>query len=193
MPTDRRKKPADAPARGTYHCEWGERSTPILVKLGGQVSMRTAALALIGLWLLGAGAHTQTAARAPARVRAWSSTNGPYGEVWYLEIQRSGSARVSVASNLGAKSDERAFSVSRPGHDAMLRAADEAKFFELPEDLGPSSLPIHGPQNSLEIDRGGLVRRVFLNDPAAATGDSVSRFRRVWAAVVASSPIKPPL
>jgi hypothetical protein len=27
MPIDRRKKPADAPARGAYHCELGERST----------------------------------------------------------------------------------------------------------------------------------------------------------------------
>jgi hypothetical protein len=113
--------------------------------------------------------------------------------MWYLEIQRSGSARVTVGSKLGAKSDERGFSVSRSGHHAILKAADDAKFFELPEDLGASNVPIHGPQNCLEIDRGGLVRRVFLNDPAAATGDSVSRFRKVWAAVVASSPIKPPL
>lgn len=31
MPTDRRKKPADAPARRAYHCEFGEQSTPIPV------------------------------------------------------------------------------------------------------------------------------------------------------------------
>ena len=113
--------------------------------------------------------------------------------MWHLTIERDGSARVSSSSELGAKSLERRFTVSVAQHQAILAAAEETEFFSLAKSLGPSSIPIHGPQNTLELDVRGRIHRVFLNDPASAEGAQVKRFRRIWRAVVESSPIKPPL
>jgi hypothetical protein len=45
-------------------------------------------------------------------------------------------------------------------------------------------VPIHGPENTLEIELRGRVHKVFLDDPASAKGPQVERFRRVWRAVI---------
>jgi len=126
-------------------------------------------------------------------VEAWSSTNGPYGELWHLSIQADGSAEVTGSSGLGSGSRERHFKISSAERDAILKAAGEAQFFALPEFVGPSVVPIHGPDNTLEIELNGRAHKVFLNEPASAKGPQVERFRRVWRAVVEKSPLKPPL
>src|SRR5205085_4078425 len=117
----------------------------------------------------------------------------PYGQVWYLFIQRNDSATVTSSSEFGAKSLERLFRISMAQREAIVRAAEESQFFALPESVGPSVVPIHGPDNTLELELHGRVHKVFLNDPASAAGPQVDRFRRVWRAVVERSPIKPPL
>src|SRR5262249_5168215 len=131
--------------------------------------------------------------RSQGFVRAWSTTNGPYGKVWQLSIQSNDSAVVSDSSELGAKSRERRFKITTGQREAIVKATDEVHCFALPDSLGPRSVPIHGPDNTLEIELRGRVHKVFLNDPASAKGDEVERFRRVWRAVVETSPLKPPL
>ena len=126
-------------------------------------------------------------------IKAWSSTNGSFGKVWHLSIHSDDSAIVSDSSELGANSSERRFKISTAQREAILRAAEEAQFFALPASLGPSSVPVDGPENTLEIELRGRVHKVFLNDPASAKGPQVERFRRVWRPVVETSPIKPPL
>jgi hypothetical protein len=126
-------------------------------------------------------------------VKAWSSTNGPYGELWYLSIRADGSAEVSGSSALGSESRERHFKISNAEREAIVKATGEAEFFALPEYVGPSSVPIHSPDNTLEIELNGRAHKVFLNEPSSARGPQVERFRRVWRAVVERSPLKPPL
>jgi len=127
-------------------------------------------------------------------IKAWSSTNGSFGKVWHLSIQSPDSGTVSDSSELGAKSSERRFKIfSTAQREAILRAAEDAQFFALPDSLGPSSVPVDGPENTLEIELRGRVHKVLLNDPASAKGPQVDRFRRVWRAVVESSPLIPPL
>ncbi len=126
-------------------------------------------------------------------VRASSTTAGPDGVVWLLDIGKDGSALVRSSSEFGAKSQEQRFTVDAPERQAIVRASDEARYFELPDSVGPSDLPVHGPLNTLEIRYGGRVRKVYLSDPTNAHGDDVRRFRLVWDAIAALSGIKPPL
>ena len=126
-------------------------------------------------------------------VRASSTTAGPDGVVWLLDIGKDGSALVRCSSEFGAKSQEQRFTVDAAERQAIVRASDEARYFELPDSVGPSDLPVHGPLNTLEIRYGGRVRKVYLNDPTNAHGDDVRRFRLVWDAIAALSGIKPPL
>jgi hypothetical protein len=152
--------------------------------------MRTAftiAIALVSLVGSGRGQA------AEGMIRAWSSTNGSYGQVWHLSIERDDTANVSTSSDLGAKSVERHFKISSAQRQAILRAAEEAQFFTLAESLSPGSVPIHGPQNTLELKVSGRSHKVFLNDPASTKDPQAERFRRVWRVVVETSPIKPPL
>ena len=44
----------------------------------------------------------------------------------------------------------------------MMQAVMDAKFFELSEYLGPSKVPLHGPENTLQIEFDGRVRKVYL-------------------------------
>jgi len=151
--------------------------------------MRTAFTIAIVLTFLAAPGGQQN---SNGIVRAWSTTNGPYGQLWHLSIERDNSATVSNSSDRGAKSVERHFKISTAQRQAIVRASEEAQFFELTESLGPGSVPFHAPDNTLELEVRGRVHKVFLNDPASAAGAPVQRFRRVWRAVVETSPIKPP-
>ena len=65
--------------------------------------------------------------------------------------------------------------------------------FELPDYLGASTVPLHGPENTLEIEMEGRLRKVILYDPHNERGSEIDRFKRVWKAVVRLSPIKAPL
>jgi hypothetical protein len=145
----------------------------------------------VGLSLFVSGTGFQ--ATESVTVHAWSSTNGPYGATWYLEIESDGRAQVTSSAPFGAKSEHHRFRLPRARREAILRAVEDANFFALPEFVGPSLVPIHGPEDCLEIQIRGRVLKVFLNDPASATSDEVDRFRKVWRAVSASSPVKPPL
>lgn len=127
-------------------------------------------------------------------IRATSQTNGSFGEVWELAIEKDHSAVVKTISwGRDGKSATRRFSLSTAQRQAILRAAEEAKFTELPNRLGPAFVQLDGPENSLEFETPGRTRSVRLDDPKSARGSEVERFRRVWNAVVKTSPIKPPL
>jgi hypothetical protein len=152
-------------------------------------AMRAVTVAIVVTCLVEASGQRSSS----GSVKAWSSTNGSYGKVWHLSIQPDDSAIVSDSSELGAKSSARRFKISTAQREAILRTAEEAQFLALPDSLGPSLVPIHGPENTLEIELRGRVHKVFLNDPASAKGPHVERFRRVWRAVVETSPLKPPL
>jgi len=62
----------------------------------------------------------------------------------------------------------------------------------LPESLGDSAVPVDGPLNVLDIRDGARDHKVVLNDPAGARGEQAGRFRIVWNAIAALSPVKPP-
>lgn len=126
-------------------------------------------------------------------VEAWSSTNGTFGEMWSLSIRSDDSAVVTAVSQLGAKRRERRFTISTAQREAILKAVEEAQFFALPALVGSDSIPVDGPENTLEIVRRGRRHRVVLNEPLSAKGPEVELFRRVWRAVVQPSPLTPPL
>ena len=127
-------------------------------------------------------------------IRATSQTNGSFGEVWDLTIERDNSAVVrSVSWGRDGESVTRRFSLPPAQRQAILRAAEEAKFTELPNRLGPPFVQLDGPENWLEFETPGRTYSVRLDDPKSARGSEVARFRRVWKAVVELSPIKPPL
>jgi hypothetical protein len=126
-------------------------------------------------------------------VRASSMTAGPDGVVWLLDIGEDGSALVRSSREFGATSQEQRFAVDAAGRQTIVRASEGARYFDLPDTVGSSDLPIHGPQNTLEICYRGRVRKVYLNDPTSARGDAVRRFRLLWDVIAALSPIKPPL
>jgi hypothetical protein len=75
---------------------------------------------------------------------------------------------------------------------AIAKAVEDARFFELPEYIGPQTIPMHGPENRLHVDVDGRLRKVRLHDPASQRGPQVERFKRVRAAVIRSSRIKSP-
>ena len=126
-------------------------------------------------------------------MKAWSSTAGPYGALWALEIEANGAASVTHWRGPVEPAQERHFTVAPKDRSAITKAVEEAKFFELPEHLGPSEVPLHGPENTLHIEFDGRVRRVVLFDPSRERGPEVERFKRAWNAVAALSPIRPPL
>ena len=182
----------DRPGHDGLYQIWYRDSCGAILATGvrSRRAMRTAfAIGIAVMSLVGSGRGQAT----DGIIRAWSSTNGPYGQLWHLSIKRDNSATVSSSSDLGAKSIERHFKISTAQRQAIMRATEEAQFFELTEPLGPGSVPIHGPDNTLELEVPGRVHKVFLNDPASAAGPQVQRFHRVWRAVVETSPIKPPL
>ena len=138
-----------------------------------------------------------SAAQAPneprAFLEAWADTNGPDGETWHLVVDGAGNAEVSYWSGPGAAPSERQFHLSEAARDAIVAAARDARFLDLPKSLGPELIPIHGPEIVVQLTLDRRTRKVFLNDPKSAGGPDVERFRRVWRAVVAASPTKPPL
>ena len=141
-------------------------------------------------------ASSQKAGTARARegiIRAASLTNGSFGRIWELTIERGNSGSVRTVSGPGEKPTERRFTLLPTQRQAISRAVDEAKFAELPERLGPDTVQLDGPENWLEIESGNRVHRVRLDDPRSAKGSDVERFRRVWRAVVEVSPITPPI
>ena len=142
-------------------------------------------------------ASSQPTAVQPKRtavfVKAWSGTAGPYGVMWALEIGADGAGRVTYWRGPGEAGLERHFTVAPKERSRIVKAVDGAKFFELPEYLGPSTIPLHGPENVLQIELDGRSRKVRLHDPPNRSGTEVERFKRAWDAVVGFSPIKPPL
>ena len=142
-------------------------------------------------------ASTQATAVQPKRtavfVKAWSGTAGPYGVTWALEIGADGAGRVTYWRGPGEAGLERHFTVAPKERSLITKAVDGAKFFELPVYLGPSTIPLHGPENVLLIELDGWSRKVRLHDPSTRRGAEVERFKRAWDAVVGLSPIKPPL
>ena len=126
-------------------------------------------------------------------VKAWSGTAGPDGVTWALEIGADGTGRVTYWRGPGKTGLERRFTLVPKERALITKAVESAKFFELPEYLGPSPLPLHGPENVLQIELDGRSRKVRLHDPSTRRGSQVDRFKRVWDAVVDLSPIKPPL
>jgi hypothetical protein len=127
-----------------------------------------------------------------AFVEAWSETAGPDGEMWHLVVEETGEAEVSYWTGPGASPRENRFLLSQAQRDAIRMAIREAQFHDLAESLGPERIPLHGPSHSLAITLDERARRVDLYQPADATGTAVERFRRVWRAVVAASPISRP-
>ena len=138
-----------------------------------------------------------SAAQAPKEPRflleAWADTNGPDGETWHLVVDGAGNAEVSYWSGPGAAASERQFHLSEAAREAIVAAARDARFLDLPKSLGPELVPVHGPEIVVHLTLDRSTRKVFLNEPNDAVGPDVERFRRVWRAVVAASPIKPPL
>jgi nicotinic acid mononucleotide adenylyltransferase len=153
--------------------------------------MRTVFLVAVAL------ASSQGTALQPERtavvVKAWSSTAGPYGAFWTLEIGADGAASVTRWRGPGEAVQERHFTVAPKDRSAITKTVEDAKFFELPEYIGPSTVPLHGPENTLQIEIEDRVRKVSLHDPSTERGAEVERFRRAWNAVVKLSPLKPPL
>ena len=126
-------------------------------------------------------------------VKAWSSTAGPYGVLWTLEIGADGAASVTRWRGPGEAGQERHYTVAPKDRSAITKTVEDAKFFELPEYIGPSTVPFHGPENTLQIEIGDRARKVSLHDPSTERGAEVERFKRAWNAVVKLSPLKPPL
>jgi hypothetical protein len=154
--------------------------------------MRRVASTLFAL-TLAVGAVAANGQQNPeSTVKAWSSTNGSFGEVWSLSIEGD-SVLVTRSSELGAKTLERHSRLSAAQRQAILRAIEQADFFALPGSVGPAVVWVDGPANGLEVRLHGRVHKVFLNDPERASGAQVERFRRVWRIIVANSPVKPPL
>jgi hypothetical protein len=153
--------------------------------------MRTAFL--IAIAVASSQGTALQAERTAVVVKAWSSTAGPYGASWTLEIGTDGAASVTRWRSPGEAGQELHFTVAAQDRSAIAQAVEQAKFFELPEYLGPSMVPLHGPENTLHIEVGGHVRRVRLHDPSTERGAEVDRFKRAWNAVVKFSPLKPPL
>ena len=151
----------------------------------------------IVLFVAVALASNQGTALQPQRtavvVNAWSSTAGPYGALWILEIRANGAASVTRWGGPDEARQERHFTVAPKDGLVITKAVEDAKFFELPEYLGPSTVPLHGPENTLQIEFDGRVRKVHLYDPSTERGAEVERFKRAWNAVVKLSPLKPPL
>jgi hypothetical protein len=110
-----------------------------------------------------------------------------------LEIGANGAASVTRWRGPGDAAQERHFTVASKDRSAISKAIEAAKFFDLPEYLGPSAVPLHGPENTLQIEFDGRVRRVSLHDPSTAGGPETARFKRAWNTVVALSPVRPPL
>jgi hypothetical protein len=110
-----------------------------------------------------------------------------------LEIGANGAASVTHWPGPAEAGQERHFTVAPADRSAITKAVEDAKFFDLPEHIGPSTVPLHGPENTLQIEFDGRVRRIFLYDPSTERGPEVERYKRVWNAVVKLSPLKPPL
>lgn len=146
---------------------------------------------------LGAPAASQVA-RSPSSaprltITAWSRTAGPDGATWFLQVKPDGSATVAEYSGPGKSSERRVFVVPPRVREVLVNVVNEADFFGLNAALGPQSVPLHGPENILEVTFNGRVHKMLLADPESSRGTAAERFRRVWHAVTATSSIKPPL
>jgi len=155
------------------------------------VMIRTALLVAVALTAR-QGTSLQPQRRAVA-IKAWSSTAGPYGALWTFEMTADGTAHVTRWGGAGEAGQKRDFAVAPKDRSAITKTIEDAKFFDLPEYLGPSTVLLHEPENTLEIEVDHRVRKVRLYDPSTERGAEVERFKRVWNAVVKWSPLKPPL
>ncbi len=155
--------------------------------------VRFAAAIVIAIALTAAVSAAQAPREPRFLLEAWAGTNGPDGESWHLVVDETGNAAVSYWSGPGAAASERQFRLSEAARDAIVAAAREARFLDLPTSIGPEIIPVHGPEIVAHLTLNRRTRKVFLNEPKDAAGPDVERFRRVWQAVVAASPIKPPL
>jgi hypothetical protein len=155
-------------------------------------STPTALALLAALTLVSGHATTLQPKQTTVVVRGWSDPAGPYGVMWMLVLEADGAASVTRWPGPGEGGQERQFRVAPEDRVAIAKAVEDAPFFELPEYIGPQTIPLHGPENRLHVDVDGWLRKVRLHDPANQRGARAERFKRVWAAVIRLSPIKPP-
>jgi hypothetical protein len=126
-------------------------------------------------------------------VESWVSTAGPYGQSWTLRIAPSGEASLHVlymASPTGTLLAT--FSLSAEHLADIRKAVETERFFELPANIAPKSLPMHRPALRLDIWLEGKQHTVEVYDPAQFDGDvNASHFFAVWKKLYENLPIKP--
>jgi hypothetical protein len=129
----------------------------------------------------------------PVSVRAWVSTAGPYGESWELTIDPKGTASLEIGymlNPLGRISGE--FHLTLEALDTIRKAIANERFFELPPNIAPETVPIHAPDLKLTVTISDRTHEVRLYDPEELPADPrVKRFLAVWNQAFASVPLKP--
>ena len=131
--------------------------------------------------------------RQSLTVKASSWVNGSFGHSWQVDIAPDGTAIVETAGPLGEAYAARRFKVTPGQQRAIVDAVRQARFSSLKQSVGGADFPLDGSENRLVIANDRRAHGVSLFEPTTTKGDEADRFRRVWNAVVAACPVRPPI
>ena len=128
----------------------------------------------------------------PLSVSASYSDAGPYGVLWIAYLAPDGDLSVRVSHRQTSGHTVSQYLASKERVSVLRRAVDEARFFELRNDIAPATQHFHRPHYRLTVTLGARQHSVVLYDPKeVGAADEVRRFFVAWDALFSRLPFKP--
>ena len=130
----------------------------------------------------------------PLTVSASYSDAGPYGVLWIAYLAPDGdlSLRVSHVRMESSGQTTSQYFANKERVASLRRAIDEARFFQIRNELAPATQQFHRPHYRLTLTLGARQHSVSVDDPRAiGANDEVKRFFVVWNALFSKLLFKP--
>ena len=136
---------------------------------------------------------SETVDRAePLSVSASYSDAGPYGALWIAYLAPDGDLSVRVSHRQSEGQTTSHYFPNKERVSLLRRTIDEARFFELRNEIAPATQQFHRPHYRLTVTLGARQHSVAIDDPKeVGATDEVKRFFVTWNALFSKLPVKP--
>ena len=120
----------------------------------------------------------------PLSVSASHSDAGPYGVLWIAYLAPDGDLSIRVSHKQSDGQTTSHYFPHKERVSVLRRAIDEARFFQLRTEIGPTTQHFHRPHYRLTVALGARQHSVAVYDPKeVGATDEVKRFFVTWNAL----------
>lgn len=128
----------------------------------------------------------------PLSVSASYSDAGPYGVLWIAYLAPDGDLSVRVSHRQSGGQTTSHYFPHKERVSLLRRTIDEARFFQLRNEIAPTTQNFHRPHCRLTVTLGARQHSVAIYDPKeVGATDEVKRFFVTWNALFSKLPFKP--